>query len=439
MKVILIILCVTLSAAACQPQSVAVAPTFPPFPTMTPGRVVVGAMPTGAVPPELAALPNPATAIALSNRPTPTPNLAACPVLDGEADLPRRPANIDDARVAILTYLQDGGSINNLREGMRVRWQMLGEDGYVRDDFDLTGEGVNDIVLGWSAPGRQGILMIITCRDGLYVVQHEAQTGTQEPPRLVFIGDMNNQPPAELLVSTQLCASDVCAYETQVLAWDAYSGRFVNRLSTRLNTLEVPVLRDIDSDQVGEIVINMQENGNTATGPLRRGVLIYDWNGSVYTLSIIQLEPPRYYIQIAHEGDERFSQLQMEQAALAYTLLADATDLRYWYNNEAEWLKSYALYRLLLVYAYLGDPRFADVALRLNTELPVGANVSADTIPVYALMGYRFIDSLTLNADLHQACLDVLQVVAERPEALTLLNRYGARSPRYAELDLCPF
>lgn len=433
-------LCGICLLTACLPQSVALAPTFPPFPTTTPGQSLIGVLPTGAMAPVMGNLQNPATAVAFANRPTPTPNLGACPVLDGDAEWGRKQATTADAHAAILDYVQDGGSVNGLRDGIRIRWQALGESGFVRDDFDLTGEGTPDIVIGWRTPEDVGELLVVGCRDGQYVIRDSAEMDSDQPPILVFVGEMNNAAPAELVYADELCDADAnCVYETYVWAWDGYSGQFRNLLTTILNTLEIPELRDIDTDAVTEIVVNLRENGNTVTGPLRQGVMIYDWDGNNYPLSIIQLEAPRYYIQIAHEGDKQFSQLQMTNAAQTYTLLADATDLRYWYNNEADWLKAYALYRLLLTYATLEDPRLGDVALRLNTDFALTAALSADELPVYALMGYRFLDTLEVTGDLHAACLDTLQIVRERPEALDLLNRYGSRSPRYAELDLCPF
>lgn len=433
--VLFVLLC-----AACQPTTVAIAPTFDPFPTMTPGQQLLGSLPTSAYDAQAALLSNPATAIAFNNRPTPTPNRNACPVLDGDAVLARKPATLDEARASILDFLQQGGALTELKEGIRIRWQMYGDTGYALDEADLTGEGVPEILLGWSAPGKAGTLDVIGCMDGVYDFLYSFETGSNDPPRLIAARDINNAPPAELVFASVTCDDDKnCEYITQALAWDSFMGRFRSLLGRSLNTLQQPELRDIDNDSVQEIVVDMQLNGNTVTGPLRRGLNIYDWDGDSYTLSIIQLDPPRYYIQIAQEGDRQFSQLRMTEAANSYTALMNATDLRYWYNDEADWVRSYGLYRLLLTYAYLGDARQGDVATQINTEFGLTSDLTVDQLPVYALMAYRFLDSIQLNNDLHLACGDVLAVLAERPEALSQLNRYGTRSPQYGELDLCPF
>jgi hypothetical protein len=424
---------------ACQPTVAnSVAPTFAPFPTMTPGQALVGALPTGVIR-ETTNLTNPATAIAFANRPTPTPNFTACPVLDGNAQLARKPTNPDEATQGVLGYLQDGGGISDLREALRVRWEALGENSFVRDDVDLTGEGENEIVIGYT-PNKAGMLLIIGCSDGQYVVRYSFLTGTQDAPRLNYLGDINNAVPAEFIFANRVCVdADNCDFDTQVLAWDRLNGRFNNLLDSTLITRQPIELTDIDNDIVGELVVNLRSRGTSVTGPLRTGVNIWDWNGTSYTLSIIQLDPPRYVVQVVQEGDKLFSQLRMAEAVQTYSSILDDTELRLWFNDEEPLLKSYALYRMALGLAYLSDARLVDLATRLNTDFPITAETSIEALPVYALLAYRFLDSLQVNPDLHSACVDVLALLAERPDALNLLNRYGSRSPVYSALDLCPF
>jgi hypothetical protein len=434
------VLCILLCVTACTSTPNAVAPTFAPFPTMTAGQEIFGALPTPANPVPIGELANPATAIALSSQMTPTPNRAACPVLDGTAVLLRRPTDTDAAIQSIVNYLQDGGSITELREAVRVRWDGFGQSGFIRDDLDLTGEGATDIVMSFKTPQDIGMFLIIGCNNGQYQVYYQFITEEENIPRLVTLLDINNQIPAEVIFAVQECFSaEDCQFEIQVLGWDGLRGRFNNLLDTPLNVIDIPEIRDIDNDLVAEIVVNLRTRGNSETGPLRTGVNIYDWNGSVYTLSIVQLEPPRYYIQIVQQGDESFSQENWENAIQTYNLVVDNEDYRYWFNDEATWLESYALYRMLISFAILGDARFSDIALKINTDYPITAETPVEDLPVYVVMSYRFIDSMTVFADLHRACRDVLAIVDERPEALELLNRYGSRSPTYGELDLCPF
>jgi hypothetical protein len=54
-------------------------------------------------------------------------------------------------------------------------------------------------------------------------------------------------------------------------------------------------------------------------------------------------------------------------------------------------------------------------------------------------MSIAFWDALQVTNNLHSACLEVQDIIRARPEALSLLNRYGSRSPTYTADELCPF
>ncbi len=94
---------------------------------MTPGRVIDAPLQPISGGALAGGLSNPATAIALANRPTPTPDYAACPTpddaltLDGAA--PGSARLMDDA---IAAFLSDGGTVANLETGLRDQWNVLG-------------------------------------------------------------------------------------------------------------------------------------------------------------------------------------------------------------------------------------------------------------------------------------------------------------------------
>src|SRR5690606_14003285 len=137
------------------------------------------------------------------------------------------------------------------------------------------------------------------------------------------------------------------------------------------------------NDEVVELVVSLTSNGTAATGPLRTGVNIYDWNGSEYVLSIVQLDAPRYYIQVVHEGDRAFSNLQMEDAISFYEL-ALTEDFRYWFNDGPINVISYAYYRLVLAHAYRGNG--GAIIEALDRMRPNFARDEDGILPVYVEM-----------------------------------------------------
>lgn len=435
------ILIVVWMIVACQPAppTTSIEPTNPFFPTVTVGHQVGGFLATPQPRADNVEQVNPATAVAVSNRPTATPDRGSCPQPIDSAELEESPDSREGAINAMVQFLNAGGTPAALERALISRWRVFGESGYFRNDIDLTGENNPEIVIGYVAPGDVGTLLILGCDAGQYIQRYEAITDGSEPPQLLRLSDVNANLPNDVAFVRQQCESvDLCELQTQIITWNQGEGRFVNLLNEPLFTLQVPTLRDTDDDRVEEVVVSLDDNGTSATGPLRTGINIYDWNGSAYVLSITQLDPPRYRIQYVHEADKAFSRQSMREATQLYTLaLSETEDFGYWFNDGSDTVRSYAFYRLVLVYAFNNDPQnlFATIA-QMNATF---ASDEQGVQPVYAEMANRFADVLTITNDLHEACVEVQAIIADNEDALTLMNRYGSRSPTYAALDLCPF
>src|SRR5690606_20479349 len=296
----IICLCITILLAACQPTPAPAsqAPTVIPFPTMTPGDLVRGALPT------VVALSldgsnlvaNPATAVALANQPTATPDYAACPP-PASPTLSNTPANGREMADEVARFLSAGGSAAALESGMRDDWGVLGETGVVRAEFDLNGGGASDVVVTYTIPGTGGALLVLGCAAGRYIPFYSMETSST--PQIVHIGEMNANGTPEILFSSEECLTDGdCSFRTQLITWQPGEGRFVSLLGGAILSQNLPEIGDFDNDGVIEIIIRMTSTGTAATGPLRTGVMIYDWNGVNYVRSITQLDPPRFRIQV---------------------------------------------------------------------------------------------------------------------------------------------
>lgn len=423
--------------AACQPQPSAEQPPTPiPFPTVTPGRVMRGLLPTLAAAPDggSSRLANPATAVALANLPTATPDYAACPA-QADPEPPPRPLTGQETAAAITRFVSDGGSADALTGLLRDGWGLLNEAGIVRADLDFIGAGAPQLLLAYSAPGDGGTLLVLGCANGRYAPLYQSITGSM--PQIIFAGDMTYDGRAELLFASRQCSAenpDDCAYRTLLMAWDGYEGRFINLLNAAISSVELPAASDVDGDQVLEVAVRLTSTGTSATGPLRTGLNIYDWNGQYYALSVVQLDPPRFLVQVIHEADRAFRRADFQQAISLFELARGDTGLRFWFNDEPALLRSYTLYRLALLYAYTDQTEKALGAFQaaLDSFPPPNA-------PVYAEMITAFWNTFQTTNNLNSACRDVQAIVTARPEAVGLLNRYGSRSPVYTAADLCPF
>ncbi len=443
MKRCLIALALPVLLAACAPVPAAPTREAVLFPTMTPGRLVEGPLPPAAPPPAAAALANPATAIALSNLPTPTPNTTACPAPDAalspdsflQGGPPRTAAQISDA---IGRFLSAGGTAEPLRAALQERWAALG-GGFVRADLDLTGDGTPELIISYRAPDAGGSLLIFGCNDGRVVERYQSilsEDGRAAAPQILSAGDLNQSGRPDLLFSALVCADDGqdCQSITQLTAWDAARGRFLNLLGSGVLSPQPPSPLDIDADRVSELIVRLTDAGGPGTGPLRTGQIVYDWDGAQYVRSYTQYDPPRFRIQMVHDADAAFRAGRTRDATALYELAISSPALENWLNDDQTTLSAYARYRLLLAYADTEDPRLLQTHADILQRYPDLA-----AAPVYAEMAVRFWDALQASANLNTACAAVQQVIAARPEAVGLLNRYGSASPVAAAVDLCPY
>lgn len=402
------------------------------FPTITPGTRLTGALPT-LEPEGSALLANPATAIAAASLPTATPNYARCPAPNPDATFSQTTGRSLSSEIS--AFLSGGGSADALENGLQAAG-LLGEGGTVNGVTDLTGEGVPEVVVSAILPEQGGTLMIFTCEDGRYSLSYQNVLGG-EAPQLISVEDINYDNQPELLFAARQCdpVDELCAYRTGVSTWDANTGAFVTLLATAPDGDALPRTADLDNDNVLEVITQQEARGTSATGPIRTGIQIYDWNGTQYVLSFAQPDRIRYVIQAVHQADRAFRQENMDEAARLYQFIIETDELGYWFGgDERDILRSYALYRLLLTYTFAenGDALSAYEAARQAYPDPA-------TAPVYTLLTEAFWGGVQETNNLNAGCQRVLAVIDERPEAIGLLNRYGSRNPTYTAQQLCPF
>ncbi len=427
------LLCLLVVSACAPGPIIEPLPTLVPFPTMTPGRYAVGRLPPPVGLPLDGGLF--ANAAAQAVAPTPTVNFARCPAPAAPTLEP--PPNFGrEMNGTMLRFLDAAGSAEALAEGLRSTWGVLGASGYVRADRDLTGEGTPDILVGYLQPDGGGTLLIAACADGRMIQVYDATLGG-EPPQVLWMDDMTFDALPEVLFASRVCtgATDAsCVYRTQLIAWRERLGRFVNLLGDPVESSRQPAIEDVDQDQVLELVVRMDDNGSAESGPRRTGIIVYDWNGGAYVRALTQLDPPRFRVQVVHQADAAFAAEAYAEAIALYQQAITSPDLRNWQNDDIPTLQNYALYRLLITYAFLEDDRLLELVQQMQTAFPDPASA-----PVFIQLAQTFWSALQVTNNLRSACLEADAFIAGRGDVLALLNRYGSESPTYTARDICPF
>lgn len=431
MRLSWILCCLIGFLVACQPTQQATLPpriTVIPFPTATPGNAISGFLPT---PP--ARSPN----LADFSVPTPTPRPQLCPLTYENVELGEKPTT--NSADAILEYITAGGSIIALETFLRDDWDVFGETGFLYNETDLTGAGQPDLIISY-ADEESAKLLIYGCDSRRYVEIYRAEETTRAtdalptPPQLITVQDINQNGVPDVVFAFRECALDRCEYRTQAIAWLNNANRFVGLISRGILSDELPVLIDIDDDQIQEFRIHLTALGDINTGPLRTGTKIYDWNGAEYVLSVTQPDPMRYQIQVIHEADRYLSAGRLDDAVRLYQRAMTDDTLRIWLRNEADDLTAYVLFRLLITRSAQGQPDMSTVFERILADYPEGA------IPVYATLAKLYWEQYTASMNVSYACTNVRSAIeTTHRDALNLLNRYGDRNPTYTISDICPF
>jgi len=433
-RILVLVLLLILSACQDAPSASNSQPTPVPFPSVTPGRTIRGVLPTVvALPLDGSNRANPATAVALANRPTATPNYSSCPA-GASPTLSGTLGSGSEMADEIARFLSEGGSALALETALRDDWAVLGDSGTVRGDVDLTGEGTAEVVATYLVPGEGAALLALGCANGRYIPLY--RTTAASMPQIIYLGDMNFDQRADILFSSRQCDEDQenCSFQSQVLAWSADNGLMTSLLSAPIISQDLPEINDIETDRVIEIIVRMTSTGTAETGPLRTGVTIYDWDGTNYTRSIVQLDPPRFRIQILRQADEYLARSETDQAIALYETAARDTTLGNWFNDDPQVLRSYTLFRLLTTYAYTEHDDLIQIFQTIQQEFPDPLNA-----PVYVTLANAFWDTLQTTGNMRNACIEVQGIIGLRPEALDLLNRYGHQGPVYTAAQLCPF
>jgi hypothetical protein len=333
----------------------------------------------------------------------------------------------------LIAFLNAGGAPLILERALREWGVMTAEAGGMRADLDLTGEGVPEIILSYRS-GDEGALLILGCVGGRVIDRYRAAL-TEQPPIIVSATDANLSGTRDLLFAARTCRPDgVCGYRAQMATWDASRGRFVNLISDPLFSPELPTLDDADGDRIAEIVVRFTATGDARTGPLRTGTTFWDWDGTSYRRALTRLDPPRYRIHVLHEADAAFEQRLYEDAVALYMRAADAPALESWMPDDADTLRAYALYRLLVTYTVSSDPRAGSVIARMRELYP-----DPTIAPSYAALAEAFQAAWEAARTPQAACAAARQAADTRLDAVGLLNRYGTESPVYTAFALCPF
>ncbi|HEC21361.1 MAG TPA: hypothetical protein ENI95_00425 [Chloroflexi bacterium] len=383
---------------------------------------------------------------------------AVCPS-PGNPSLPTQPTTFNRYAEVIARYLSEGGPPTVLEATLRS-WGTVSEaGGLVRADRDFTGDGVPEVLIvlldpeySETAP-QPGDLYLFGCEDGAYRLLYQAgYDPDRSAPLIVSADDINGDYLNDLVYVLYTCGPTVCQGEVQAVEWSLTLGNFDTLLSEEIVEPAPEVLiSDVEGDGLGEIVITTGTDTSPAAGPQRTYTRIYAWDGTLYTLSEEIASPAEYRIHVIHDGDDALLTGDYATAVERYRQAIDDGRLLSWqYPNEADYLRAFARYRLMLAYVLQDDISAAQTA---HDELvnafaapspegqppPGGPLLNQAPGVEFARMADFFWSDFAVNRDVGRACQVVVGYARANPASFEVLNSFGYTNRSYTAVDMCPF
>lgn len=369
-----------------------------------------------------------------------------CP-LPGGRSFGSPPDDFTEFPAAIGAYLSNGGSPLVLEGGLGAERAITSSGGVIQADTDLTGDDVAEIIVNifnpftYSADAvrNAGQLLVYGCDNGRYRLLYATPYSPGYAlPVLHRVGDMNGDNRAELVFDIQSCSNTSCTREGFILSWNAITGVFepLNNQPIIAENGRLGIV-DVDSDGVLELTALSEPGANVSSGPTRSIVDTWDWTGRDYILATREESDARYRIHTLHDADNLLRRQSFASALDTYREVRNSEDLLPWpaVPNETPMLQAFATYRILTIYARLGDGRVGTTLRLLQNENPPGSAGE-----VYAALATTFVDAFqAAGGNVSAGCQAVIALANGRPEALSNLNAYGYANPSYTVVDLCPF
>lgn len=357
------------------------------------------------------------------------------------------PDNFADFPVAIGSFLSNGGSPIVLESELSIQRAINSQGGVIQTDTDLTGDRVPEVIINIFNPIlfnpdailNAGQLMIYGCDNGGYRLLYRTPNSPGLAlPVLHRVGDMNGDARAEIVFDVQSCSQSGCTREGYILSWNPITGVFeelnnqpIISVNGRLGVV------DLDNDGILELTSSSNPTSDISSGPRRSVVDIWDWTGENYILAVRQESDAQYRVHTLHDADLNLRQQAFQSALTGYRSVRDEDELLSWpaVPNDTQILRAFATYRMITIYARLGDGRAGTFLNTIISENPVGTAGE-----VYSAMAQAFMDAYRNNGNSVSAgCQAAIATASSRPEALSNLNAYGYANPTYSFSDICPF
>jgi hypothetical protein len=365
-----------------------------------------------------------------THSPTPRPTLTPFP---SPTAFPR--PSFDDYPQFIADFLNTSGDLATLEQILRD-WQAITDNvgsievrNWDREQLVIV-QVLRPVREEDGLPNR---LMIFRLVDGSVTGVFDSESmdrhghSIQEVPAP---GDTNVNRQPDVTFVGRFCGAHTCYDSLHIVEWDGQA--FVDLIEGNLS-MPYPTYV-IDWGQITAVTGHILSAG---AGEPRAYTEIWQWNGSVFTVTEKVLGLPTVRMHLIHDADAALERGDSGGAIELYeqAIRDQALSSEMFYGDEdfgTTVIRAYARFKLVVAYAAAGQ---TDEALT-NYEQLIDENPSDTVGYVYVALGQAFWNSYLNNGDVHAACAAAISVAEANPKAMEQLY-IGYQNPWYEAADIC--
>ncbi|MCP4368791.1 MAG: hypothetical protein GY797_11865 [Deltaproteobacteria bacterium] len=238
----------------------------------------------------------------------------------------------------------------------------------------------------------------------------------------------------DVVFKDRFCGAHTCYESLHIAEWDGQD--FVMRLNGELRMPYPHYLVDL-----GQITAVSGHEGSAGAGAGRAYTEIWQWNGSVFTVTEKIVGPPMIRMHIIHDADAAFEQGDLNKAGALYQQAIDDENLwsqTFYHTDEdagAKVIDAYANFKLMIVHAIQEQTD----KTKEHYERLIADNSSESPAYLFVLSGRAFWNSYLKMSNVELACEAAIAVTkADSTELIEQLYvGYAFTNRVYRAEDIC--
>lgn len=337
----------------------------------------------------------------------------------------------------IQDFLESGGDLTTLENLLRS-WQNITDE---LGGIELRDSSVGQlIIIHVFRPMKDG--ETLSDRLMIFLLKNQTVQGVFDSNELMRGGYIFDLMPERVITPNRLpdvafsdrfCGAHTCYDALYIVEWDGQS--FVLRLNGELEMPYPHYLID-----VGQITAVSGHEGSAGAGAGRAYTEIWQWNGSVFTVTEKIVGPPTVRIHLIYDADTAFEQGDLTQAITLYQQAIDDKSLlsqTFFYPDEeigAKVISAYANFKLIITYTMRGQTDKA----KKHYEYLIASSPPETPGYLSVLLGQAFWNNYLRTNNVELAC-EAAIAVAEADSKITeqLYAGYTFTNRIYKAADIC--